>query len=114
MKLAAVLLHHSVHATCIDSAATAAAVAAAAVHSLAADDAVFTWSVMIPVYPNEFISLPVVEQHLKHNFQISRKKECIVVSGRSLDALLKVTAPLVSQNLQQRHVDTFNVALELR
>jgi hypothetical protein len=83
MQLAAVLLHHHVPADCFDCAA------ASAVH-----DAQSTWSVMTPVHPNEFLSLPAVEHAIRQagSIQISRQKECIVLSGRSLHALLKVTA----------------------
>lgn len=83
MQLAAVLLHHHVPADCFDCAAASAA-----------HDAQSAWSVMTPVHPNEFLSLPAVEPAIRQagSIQISRQKECIVLSGRSLRVLLKVTA----------------------
>jgi hypothetical protein len=47
---------------------------------------------MIPVFPNEFLSLPAIEHaiHQTGNIQISRKTECIVLTGPSLAILLKV------------------------
>jgi hypothetical protein len=90
-QLAAVLLHHSIPATLIDS--TAAVTARSTADSLVAA----AWSIMIPMFPEEFGSLSDVqvairEQQHGTSIAVSPLKDgCIVISGHTLHTLLKVT-----------------------
>ncbi len=100
--LAAVLLHHSIPATLIDSTA------AAITHSAADPPAVAAWSIMIPMFPEEFGSLSDAQGAIRqqqHGASISvspLKDGCIVISGHTLNTLLKVNVSHALKSLTQR------------